>query len=98
MDESRNYNIDPLWTAALIKTESGFRRTARSEKGALGLMQIRLSTGKGIAEELRLGWDGEKTLLNPYNNVKMGLHYLSWLFERYDKDADAAQAVQPRAH
>ncbi|MCR4288501.1 MAG: transglycosylase SLT domain-containing protein [Deltaproteobacteria bacterium] len=93
VDESRNYNIDPLFTAALIKTESGFRRGARSEKGALGLMQIRLSTGKGMAEELRLGWDGEKTLLNPYSNVKLGLYYLSGLFERYDKDAKAALAA-----
>ena len=93
VDESRSYNIDPLFTAALIKTESGFRAGARSEKGALGLMQIRLSTGKGIAEELRLGWDGEKTLLNPYSNVKMGLYYLSGLFERYDKDAKAALAA-----
>ncbi len=67
--------------------------SARSEKGALGLMQIRLSTGKGVAEELSIGWDGERTLLDPYSNVKLGLHYLSGLFERYDKDGLRALAA-----
>ena len=56
-------------------------------------MQIRPSTGEALAEELDLKWKGEATLLNPYLNVKMGVHYFSNLMERYDDDKEVTLAA-----
>ncbi|HAO93229.1 MAG: hypothetical protein A2X93_08735 [Deltaproteobacteria bacterium GWC2_56_8] len=91
--ESVSHRIDPLFVLALIKTESTFYNWSRSDNGAVGLMQIRPSTGEALAEELDLKWKGEATLLNPYLNVKMGVHYFSNLMERYDDDKEVTLAA-----
>ncbi len=84
--ESRAHRIDPLFILALIKTESTFYNWSRSLSGALGLMQILPSTGKGLASELNLKWAGNETLLDPFMNVKMGIHYFSTLKDRFNDD------------
>ncbi len=85
--ESVAYKIDPLLVLAMIKTESEYYNWSRSDRGALGLMQIMPSTGAELAGQLRFRWDGEATLLNPYMNVKMGMHYYSRLLDIYLGDA-----------
>ncbi|MBI5903080.1 MAG: lytic transglycosylase domain-containing protein [Deltaproteobacteria bacterium] len=84
--ESEAHRIDPLFILALIKTESTFYNWSRSLNGALGLMQILPSTGRGIASELNLKWAGNETLLDPFMNVKMGIHYFSTLKDRFNDD------------
>lgn len=84
--ESEAHRIDPLFILAIIKTESTFYNWSRSLNGALGLMQILPSTGKGIASELNLKWAGNETLLDPFVNVKMGIHYFSTLKDRFNDD------------
>ncbi|MBI2413647.1 MAG: lytic transglycosylase domain-containing protein [Deltaproteobacteria bacterium] len=91
--ESVSHKMDPLFVLALIKTESTFYNWSRSMNGAVGLMQIKPATGEELAEELDLKWKGEETLLNPYLNVKMGVHYFSNLMERYDDDAEVTLAA-----
>lgn len=76
--------VDPVFVLALIKTESGFFNWSKSLRGALGLMQILPSTGKELAAKLNLKWNGDSTLLDPYLNVKIGIHYLSDLKDRYN--------------
>lgn len=84
--ESRAYSLDPIFVLALIKTESRYNNWSRSGKGAMGLMQILPDTGREIAENLRLPWKGKETLLNPYTNVKLGIHYYSALRARFYND------------
>ncbi|MFQ5441550.1 MAG: lytic transglycosylase domain-containing protein [Thermodesulfobacteriota bacterium] len=86
LNESSSYKVDPLLVMALIKTESTFYNWARSYKGAKGLMQIMPMTGRWVAGELDLEWEGDHTLFDPYANVKMGIHYLSVLREKYGED------------
>lgn len=86
VDESRTYGMDPLLVLALIKTESTFYNWSKSFKGAVGLMQILPTTGEALARELDLEWAGEETLLNPFVNVKLGIHYLSKLKDRFKDD------------
>ncbi len=93
LNESYTYDIDPLFVLALIKTESTFFNWARSEKGALGLMQIRPITGRYLAEKLGVRWDGEDILYDPYLNIKMGIHYFSLLMDRYNNDVKKALAA-----
>ena len=38
--ESAKYNIDPIFALGLIEQESGFNSKERSNKGAVGLMQV----------------------------------------------------------
>lgn len=91
--ESVSHKLDPLFVLALIKTESTFYNWSKSFTGAVGLMQIQPSTGKEVAAELKLNWKGEETLLNPYLNVKMGVHYFSALRDRYNDDTIATLAA-----
>lgn len=93
LGESIAHKIDPLFVLALIKTESTFYNWSKSFNGAVGLMQILPSTGKQLAGELKLKWKGEETLLNPFVNVKMGVHYFSSLKEHYNHDTKVSLAA-----
>ena len=46
---ARNYRLDPALLAAVIYQESKFKADARSDSGAIGLMQLLPDTAKGIA-------------------------------------------------
>jgi len=92
LNESSKYKLDPMFVLALIKTESNFNSVSRSLRGAVGLMQILPFTGRAIAEELNLAWKGPETLLDPYTNVRLGIHYISSLTERFN-DINASLAA-----
>lgn len=96
IDYSRNYEIDPYFILAMIKTESAFNHRARSHKGAIGMMQILPATGEYIALELGLKWQGEETLFDPSSNVRIGIHYLSELKGRFSDDMKIATAAYNR--
>lgn len=78
-EEATRYNHDPKFILALIATESEFYNWAVSEKGAKGLMQIMPYVAESLANELGIEWSGDRTLFNPYLNIRMGIHYLSQL-------------------
>lgn len=90
VSESERNGLEPLFVLALIETESTFNNWAKSNKGALGLMQVRPRTGEYLAEELDIVWDGDRTLYDPYLNVKMGVHYLSLLVDKFGNDTEIA--------
>ncbi|KMP12284.1 hypothetical protein UR09_01345 [Candidatus Nitromaritima sp. SCGC AAA799-A02] len=83
VEESKKYGYDPLFLMALILTESSFNNWARSNRGALGLMQIRPATGKALAGETRVKWKGKPTLYDPETNIALGAYYLNKLVLRY---------------
>lgn len=78
-----NYDLDPALLAAVVYAESRFDPSARSEAGAVGLMQLLPDTAKGIA--LRTGGDRfvVTDLLDPELNVRYGSWYLDHLRDRY---------------
>jgi soluble lytic murein transglycosylase len=80
---ARNYDLPPALLAAVIYTESKFDADARSDAGAVGLMQLLPDTARGIAT--RTGGDGfvESDLLDPEINVRYGSWYLRHLLDRY---------------
>lgn len=91
-EESSMRRLDPLLVLAVIKTESTFYNWSRSRKGARGLMQLRPRTGRYVAKEFDLRWSGPEALYDPFLNVRLGIHYLSKLRERYDDDLKALAA------
>jgi len=78
--ESKKYGYDPLLLTAVIITESSFNNWARSNRGALGLMQIRPTTGKELAAEVSVQWQGTPSLYNPETNIALGAYYLNKLY------------------
>jgi soluble lytic murein transglycosylase len=83
-DESVRNNHDPKFILALIKIESSFQNWSVSEQGAKGLMQIMPYVAESLAKELGIEWSGDRTLFNPFLNIKIGIHYLSRLIEDFN--------------
>lgn len=82
-DRARAEGLDPALLAAVIYEESKFHPSARSKSGAVGLMQLRPSTAKGIA--LRTGGTAFRVsdLTNPAINIRYGAWYLGNLLRKY---------------
>ena len=80
---ARNYDLPPALLAAVIYTESKFDADARSDAGAVGLMQLLPDTARGIAARTGGGGFVESDLLDPEINVRYGSWYLRHLLDRY---------------
>ena len=91
-EEASRHNHDPKFILAIIANESSFQNWSVSEKGAKGLMQIMPYVAESIAHELGIEWSGDRTLFNPFINIKMGIHYLSKLFLDFKDDGLALTA------
>jgi soluble lytic murein transglycosylase-like protein len=81
---SETYGLDPYLILALMREESLFNVRALSRTGARGLMQIMPDTGRGIAKNLKVTWEGEDMLFDPETNVRFGVFYLNYLKQRFD--------------
>lgn len=77
---SEEYGIDRSLVYALIKAESGFEENAKSNKGAIGLMQLTEETalwcGEKMGEEL-----STEDIKNPETNIKTGIWYFKYLLD-----------------
>ena len=89
---ARNYRLDPALLAAVVYQESKFDAEARSDAGAIGLMQLRPETAKGIA--VRTGGSRFRVddLLDPEINVRYGSWYLRHLLDKYGNEERALAA------
>ena len=68
------HGVDPMLVSALIQVESGYRPSARSRKGAMGLMQLMPSTAR------------EYKVRNPFEpkaNIEAGIKHLKTLIDRF---------------
>ena len=81
---ARLYQLDPALVASVIYQESRFDATARSDAGAVGLMQLLPDTARGIALHTGGGnFHPATDLLNPDLNVRYGCWYLRHLMNKY---------------
>jgi soluble lytic murein transglycosylase len=80
---SKRHGYEPLFVQAIIEVESQCQPSARSPRGAVGLIQIQPETARALAEEAGLRWRGTLTLLDPATNIRLGILYLSKLEERF---------------
>jgi soluble lytic murein transglycosylase len=83
LGHARNYELEPALLAAVIYEESRFRADARSDEGALGLMQLLPETAEGIAERTGGSRFEVGDLLDPEINVRYGSWYLRHLIGKY---------------
>ncbi|ADL52425.1 lytic transglycosylase domain-containing protein [Clostridium cellulovorans] len=89
---STEYKLDPYLVVAIIKTESNFEPMARSNKEAIGLMQITPSTASWIAEKKGINNITEEELFNEETNISFGCWYLNNLYLEF-KDWDLVIAA-----
>lgn len=75
----RRYSLNPRLLASIASTESAFEPWARSNKGAIGIMQVMPATAE------RFGVD-PGNLYDPLVCMDVGAQYLSALRQRYDGD------------
>jgi soluble lytic murein transglycosylase-like protein len=71
---SAREGVDPKLVRAVIEVESGYRPSARSPKGAMGLMQLMPATARQYA------------VTNPYDptaNIEAGIKHLKSLLARF---------------
>jgi soluble lytic murein transglycosylase-like protein len=96
--ESQRYGYDPLFVLAMVQVESACSPTARSSEGAVGLIQVKPSTARAVAEEAGLRWLGAAMLRKPVVNVQLGLRYLAHLEQRFQDPylALAAYCLGPK--
>ncbi|CDF58134.1 lytic transglycosylase domain-containing protein [Thermobrachium celere] len=87
---SKYYNLDPMLVFAVIKVESNFDKNAVSNKGAVGLMQIKPSTAEYISNLLKDDSFDKSKLFDPDLNIRYGCFYLKKMIEMYNGDIDVA--------
>jgi soluble lytic murein transglycosylase len=86
-------HLDPALLAAVIEAESKFNSDARSDAGAVGLMQLTPGTAKGIAQYTGGSRFRVSDLTNPDINIRYGAWYLGHLLDKYHRDERLALAA-----
>ena len=95
---ARRHDISLSWLSGLMRSESLFMHDIRSPAGALGLMQVMPRTGRQTAKHLNLKWRGNRTLINPSTNIRIGSYYLAKQLNQFGHPALATAAYNAGPH
>ena len=89
---SNQFGVDKSLIFSIIKAESKFNKNAKSPKGAIGLMQVKLSTANYMFEKNNTEFEFlsnktllfENDLLDPKTNIMIGTKYIKYLLDKFD--------------
>lgn len=84
ISEAHKYGFDPLFVMAVIQNESSFNTRMVGAVGEIGLMQVRPTTAKWIAESYHIKFKGDKTLYDPTVNIRLGVALMDKLRDQFD--------------
>ena len=92
LTSAEEFDLDPYLVCGVIFTESAFKPQAKSNVGALGLMQLMPATG--LEEAQLLGMEGvtEEGLTEPALNIRLGCNYLRKLLDEFGNESVALAA------
>ena len=82
-EAAAKYNVDPHLVAAVAQTESDFSQAARSDAGAIGVMQLMPDTAAALG-------------VDPYDvkgNIEGGTQYLRQMLDTFGGDVTKAVAA-----
>jgi len=88
-----NAGIPSPWALGVARSESLFMRDVQSSAGAIGLMQLMPATGRLVAAQIQLPYDGRETLVDPQSNIRLGTTYLGQMAQRYGGNRVLATAA-----
>jgi soluble lytic murein transglycosylase len=91
-EESQKYAIDYRLVLAVMKIESNFKNEAISRKGARGLLQVKPSLARYIANDTGMQMEGVTSLHEPEKNIQIGVNYLSKLLDMFEDLTSALHA------
>ena len=89
---AEEFDLDPYLVCGVIFTESAFHPEAKSNVGALGLMQLMPATGLEEAELLEIEGVTEDRLTEPALNIRLGCNYLRKLLDEFGTESVALAA------
>lgn len=75
-----NDELSESLVMSIIKNESKFDKNAKSNKDAMGLMQLTVSTAFEVAKNNNIKFELQN-LTNENMNIKLGVLYLEYLFD-----------------
>ena len=78
---AQDNGIDPSWVYGILRQESAFMTDARSDVGALGLMQLMPRTGWLTGLRIHLFVRTDSAILNVANNLRLGTTYLKTVLD-----------------
>jgi soluble lytic murein transglycosylase len=90
---AREMGVDPAYVYGLIRQESRFVTSARSQVGASGLMQIMPATAKWTAKKLGLSYSADQ-ITDRNLNLRLGTGYLKLVLD----DFEGSQALAAAAY
>ncbi len=87
LKESAKFGFDPVFVAAVIKTESRYNPLAIGGVGEIGLMQIRPETAFWITKKYKITFNHKNELKDPVKNITIGVAYLDYLRSNFPDKA-----------
>lgn len=78
-EASKRFAVPEHWIRSVIRVESAGEVLARSQKGAMGLMQIMPQTWSDLRARYELGADP----YDPHDNILAGAAYIRELYQRF---------------
>ena len=82
--ESDKHGFDPIFILAVIQNESRFNPEMRGMHTEIGLMQIKPTTAKWIGGKMGVKYNGDKSLLDPVQNIRLGIAFMALLRDQFD--------------
>ncbi|MCX5717207.1 MAG: transglycosylase SLT domain-containing protein [Nitrospirae bacterium] len=82
-DVSDKYGIDPFIILSIMREESRFDTQARSQAGALGLMQLMPQTAYAIDKKVNLNIKSHDHIFDIKANINLGSYYITSLLKEF---------------
>jgi soluble lytic murein transglycosylase len=89
----REYRLEEAWVYGLMRQESRFATSAKSDVGAAGLMQIMPATARWVAARLGLK-SYRNRLINQFDtNLRLGTYYMKAILTQFEGNPVLATAA-----
>lgn len=89
----REYGLEEAWVYGLMRQESRFAHSAKSDVGAAGLMQIMPATARWVANKLGLKSYRKKLINQLDTNLRLGTYYLKTILTQLEGNPVLATAA-----
>ena len=90
---AQNQSLDDAWVYGLMRQESRFITSAKSNVGASGLMQLMPATAKWVAKKIGLREYSQSQVNDTQTNVLLGTSYMRLVMENLDNHPVLASAA-----